>query len=64
VSDWQPISTALKDKKRKLLGTNYPKARYPVITGAWNERLGEWRSEPGGWPMRPTHWKPLDDPPA
>lgn len=61
---WQPIETAPKDEKLKILcrGTR-------VTCGNWAERKGrntvsQWVSWDGGFKVKepPTHWMPLPEP--
>lgn len=61
VSNRKPIADAPRNGTRIILGTDYPKARYPIVIGKWNVKFNEWQSDPGGWPIKPQWWVSLDD---
>lgn len=66
---WQPIETAPKDRKARLVWAQENRCTYCV---SWREDLelpggGGWTIFGGGWRdtiQRVTHWMPLPAPPA
>ena len=62
VSEWQPIETAPRDNKTRLLG-------YPVhgqvgeVYWLQEKNRSSWVASTGGFFVHPTHWMPLPDPP-
>ena len=58
-SEWQPISTALKDGERIMLWLSGPIRAPKAVIGRWR---GFWITE-GSGSAKPTHWMLLPEPP-
>ena len=61
--EWQPISTAPKDRTTVLLMCPMPVD--DVMWGHWVKHLDSWFDGSGTIPLHcPTHWQPLPNPPT
>ena len=65
MSEWQPIETAPKDRRSRLVWVPGNQCIYCVSWGDHDERPG-WYVFGGGWRsmvQEATHWMPLPEPP-